>query len=51
MVEIESQWTARILERAGIVFSDLAHLQFADAVWQHKSVTVLRSGEEAGESW
>jgi folate-binding protein YgfZ len=40
-----------VLEREGIAVPDLAHLQFADAVWQHKSVTVLRSGEEAGESW
>jgi folate-binding protein YgfZ len=40
-----------VLEREGIAVPDLAHLQFADTVWQHKSVTVLRSGEEAGESW
>jgi folate-binding protein YgfZ len=40
-----------VLEREGVAVPDLAHLQFADTVWQHKSVTVLRSGEEAGESW
>jgi folate-binding protein YgfZ len=40
-----------VLERAGIVVPDLAHLQFADTSWQQKSVTVLRSGEEARESW
>src|ERR1700720_826418 len=40
-----------VLERAGIAVPDLAHLQFADAVLQHNSVTVLRAGEEAGESW
>jgi folate-binding protein YgfZ len=43
-----------VLERAGIAVPDLAHLQFADVAWQHagqKAVTLLRSGEEAGESW
>src|SRR5208282_438812 len=44
-----------VLERAGIAVPDLAHLQFADVAWQHagqqKTVTLLRSGEEAGESW
>src|ERR1700723_3235936 len=44
-----------VLERSGISVPDVAHLQFTDAVWQHASeprdVTVLRSGEEAGESW
>jgi folate-binding protein YgfZ len=40
-----------VLERAGIGVPDLAHLQFADTSWQQKSVTVLRSGEEARESW
>jgi folate-binding protein YgfZ len=48
-----------ILERAGIAAPDLAHLQFADVPWQHagqhsvqqKTVTLLRSGEEAGDSW
>jgi folate-binding protein YgfZ len=44
-----------VLERAGIAVSELAHLQFADVPWpqagQEKTVTLLRSGEEAGESW
>jgi len=44
-----------VLERAGITVPDLAHLQFADVAWQHAgqqtTVTLLRSGEEAGESW
>src|SRR5258707_832141 len=40
-----------VLERAGISVPDLAHLQFADVVWQQKPVTVLRAGQEAGESW
>jgi len=49
----------KVLERAGIIARelapDLAPLQFADTTWQHaaqqKTVTLLRSGEEAGESW
>jgi len=41
----------QILERAGISVPDLAHLQFEDIAWQGKSVTLLRSGEEARESW
>jgi len=44
-----------VLERAGVAVPDLAHLQFADVTWQqagqHKAVTLLRSGEEARESW
>jgi folate-binding protein YgfZ len=40
-----------VLERAGIAVPDLTHLQFADVAWQHDTVTVLRSGEEARESW
>jgi folate-binding protein YgfZ len=40
-----------VLERAGISVPDLAHLQFADVVWQQKPVTVLRAGQEGGESW
>ncbi len=41
----------QVLERAGIVFSELAHLQLIDLAWQGKNVTLLRSGEEARESW
>jgi folate-binding protein YgfZ len=42
-----------VLERAGIAVPDLAlaHMQFADVTWQQKPVTLLRSGEEARESW
>lgn len=44
-----------VLERAGIDVPDLGHLQFAEAPWRHagqeKMVTLLRSGEEADESW
>jgi len=40
-----------VLERAGIAVPDLAHLQFADVAWHEETVTVLRSGEEARESW
>lgn len=40
-----------VLEHAHIAVPDLAHLQFADVAWQQKTVTLLRSGEEARESW
>jgi folate-binding protein YgfZ len=40
-----------VLERVGIAVPDLAYLQFADIAWQQKSITLLRSGEEAPESW
>jgi len=44
-----------VLERTGVAVPDLAHLQFADVAWQHAgqqtTVTLLRSGEEARESW
>jgi folate-binding protein YgfZ len=40
-----------VLERAGIDVPDLAHLQFADVNWQQRTITLLRSGEEARESW
>jgi folate-binding protein YgfZ len=40
-----------VLEQAGIPVPDLAYLQFADVNWQGSAVTVLRSGEEARESW
>jgi folate-binding protein YgfZ len=41
----------QVLERAGIAVPDLAYLQFADVAWQQKTITLLRSGEEARESW
>ena len=44
-----------VLERAGIVVPDLAHLQFSAVAWknagQQPTVTLLHSGEEARESW
>src|SRR5271169_2074289 len=44
-----------VLERASIIVPYLAHLQFAEVAWQHAgqqtTVTLLRSGEEARESW
>jgi folate-binding protein YgfZ len=41
----------QVLERAGIAIPDLDHLEFADVAWQQRIVTILRAGEEAGESW
>ena len=43
--------SCQVLERAGIAVPELAHLQFADVAWQQKTITLLRSGEEARESW
>src|SRR5216683_2641035 len=40
-----------VLERACITVPDLKHLRFADVAWKEKTVTLLRSGEEARESW
>ncbi len=40
-----------VLERAGIAVPNLSHLQFVDVAWEQKTITLLRSGEEAGESW
>jgi folate-binding protein YgfZ len=40
-----------VLERAGIQVPDLAHLQFVELPWSQKTITLLRSGEEARESW
>jgi folate-binding protein YgfZ len=40
-----------VLERAGIAVPELAHLQFVELPWHEQSVTLLRSGEEAKESW
>src|ERR1700722_3458180 len=40
-----------VLERAGFALPDLAHLQFAGLTWHEHTVTLLRSGEEARESW
>jgi len=40
-----------VLANAGITVGGLDYLQFADGTWQGQSITVLRSGEEAKESW
>jgi folate-binding protein YgfZ len=40
-----------LILRAGIDVPDLAYLQFADLSWRGIPTTVLRSGEEARESW
>jgi len=40
-----------VLERACITVPDLKHLRFADVAWKEKTITLLRSGEEARESW
>ena len=40
-----------VLERACIAVPDLKHLWFADVAWKEKTITLLRSGEEARESW
>jgi folate-binding protein YgfZ len=40
-----------VLERAGIAAPDFAHLQFSDVAWRQRTITFLRSGEEARESW
>lgn len=42
---------SKVLERAGVAVPDLAHLQFANVAWQQRTITLLRSGEEARESW
>ncbi len=41
----------RVIERAGISLPEMKHLQFVDLAWGTDSITVLRSGEEARESW
>jgi len=46
----------QILESAGILGAeasvpDLAYLQFVDLTWRERPITLLRSGEEAKESW
>jgi folate-binding protein YgfZ len=50
-VGLTGRESCSILERAGIVVPELAHLQFAEVSWGQGSITVLRSGEEARESW
>jgi folate-binding protein YgfZ len=43
--------SGNVLQKAGVAVSFLAHLQFADVTWREIGITVLRSGEEAKESW
>src|SRR5271166_3279322 len=40
-----------VLERAGIAVAELGYLQFADLSWREQAISLLRSGEEAKESW
>lgn len=40
-----------VLERADIAVPELTWLQFADLTWREIPITVVRSGEEAKESW
>jgi len=40
-----------VIERACIALPEMAHLQFVEVAWGAESITVLRSGEEARESW
>jgi folate-binding protein YgfZ len=44
-----------VLERASVAVPELAHLQFAEVAWEYAgrqtTLTLLRSGEEARESW
>jgi folate-binding protein YgfZ len=41
----------QVLERTHVAVPDLAHLQFAEVSWQQETIALLRSGEEARESW
>jgi len=40
-----------VLGQVGITVPDLVYLQFAEVQWHQTALTVLRSGEEARESW
>src|SRR5277367_732734 len=40
-----------VMARVGISAAELGRLQFAEASWQGNSVSLLRSSEEADESW
>lgn len=40
-----------VFERVGIALPELGHMQFAEIEWSGTSVTLLRSGKEAGDSW
>src|SRR5262249_50864878 len=40
-----------VLERAGISVPEVTYLQFENVSWRGETITLLRSGEEAKESW
>jgi folate-binding protein YgfZ len=40
-----------VLERASIAVPELAYLQFAELTWHGQPLSLVRSGEEAKESW
>jgi len=40
-----------VLARAGVDLPELAYLEFADVQWRELAITVVRAGEESGESW
>jgi folate-binding protein YgfZ len=40
-----------VFERVGIALPELGHMQFAEIEWSGTSVTLLRCGKEAGDSW
>jgi folate-binding protein YgfZ len=40
-----------VMQKAGIQVPELENLQFADSIWQGAPITIVRSGEEAGDSW
>ena len=41
----------KVLQGVGIEVPELSHLQFAAVKWRQSNITLLRSGEEAGDSW
>jgi folate-binding protein YgfZ len=51
MIGLTGPQSRQVLERAGITVPELLPLQFAEVMWRDKSLTVLRGGEEMGESW
>jgi glycine cleavage system aminomethyltransferase T len=50
-VGLDGPESRAVLERAGITVPDLEYLQFAEVPWRQQTVTLLRAGEEARESW
>ncbi|HWZ81435.1 MAG TPA: hypothetical protein VNW47_02360 [Terriglobales bacterium] len=43
--------TRTVLARAGFDAAELRYLEFKEVPWQQSTVTLLRAGEEAKESW